>query len=80
METRFILLSLKNNELTMSLKRPLKDGEICRVVAGVHKGKSGKVGDIKMSKSGHITVTIRQSNGVRFKTLCKNLQSSGFPS
>ena len=55
--------------------KKLKDGETCTVVAGTHKGKSGIVADIKTSKTGHITVTVVQKNGVRFKTLAKNVQT-----
>ncbi len=52
----------------------LKDGESCRVVGGTHAGKSGTVHDIKTSKTGHVTVTVRQKNGERFKTLAKNIE------
>ncbi len=51
----------------------LKDGNYCRVVAGTHKGKSGIVRDIKTSKTGYLTLTVVQENGVRFKTLGKNV-------
>jgi len=54
-------------------KDNLKDGIICKVVAGTHKGKSGIVRDIKTSKTGHITITVVQANGERFKTLAKNV-------
>ena len=43
------------------------------VVGGTHAGKSGKVTDINTSKTGHITITVVQKNGVRFKTLGKNV-------
>lgn len=52
----------------------LKDGDLCKVVAGTHKGKSGIVQDIKTSKTGHITITVLQKNGVRFKTLGRNVK------
>lgn len=52
----------------------LKDCDFCKVIAGTHKGKSGFVQDIKTSKTGHITITILQKNGVRFKTLAKNVE------
>ncbi|TCC88222.1 RNA-binding protein [Pedobacter frigiditerrae] len=52
----------------------LKDGDQCNVIAGTHKGKSGKVSDINLSKTGHITITVTQDNGVRFKTLGKNVE------
>ena len=51
----------------------LKDGAKCKVIAGTHEGKSGIVRDIKTSKTGHITITVVQSNGVKFKTLGKNV-------
>ena len=47
----------------------LKDGDHCKVVGGTHNGKSGTVRDINTSKTGHITITVEQKNGVRFKTL-----------
>ena len=58
----------------MPPKINLKDGEFCRVVRGTHAGKSGTVHDIKTSKTGHITITVRQKNGERFKTLAKNVE------
>ena len=51
----------------------LKDGDKCKVVGGTHTGKSGTVRDINTSKTGHITITVEQNNGVRFKTLGKNV-------
>jgi ribosomal protein S4E len=51
----------------------LKDGDQCKVVGGTHIGKSGTVSDINVSKTGHITITVEQKNGVRFKTLGKNV-------
>jgi len=52
----------------------LKNGDNCKVIAGTHAGKSGTVEDLKTSKTGHITITVRQKNGVRFKTLGKNVE------
>ena len=51
----------------------LKDGDSCRVVGGTHAGKAGTVHDIKTSKTGHVTITVKQKNGERFKTLAKNV-------
>lgn len=51
----------------------LKDGTPCKVVAGTHKGKWGIVADINTSKTGHITITVVQANGERFKTLGRNV-------
>ena len=52
----------------------LNDGEFCNVIAGTHKGKSGFIKDIKTSKTGHITITVLQKNGIRFKTLGRNVE------
>lgn len=59
----------------MKTKPPkkIKDGDTCTVVGGTHAGKSGTVRDVNMSKTGHITITVEQKNGVRFKTLGKNV-------
>lgn len=51
----------------------LKDGDQCSVIGGTHTGKSGIVRDINTSKTGHITITVVQKNGDRFKTLGKNV-------
>jgi ribosomal protein S4E len=49
------------------------DGAQCKVIGGVHAGKVGTVRDIKIGKTGHISITVAQSNGVRFKTLAKHV-------
>ncbi|MEO8591290.1 MAG: RNA-binding protein [Flavobacteriales bacterium] len=51
----------------------LKDGDRCMVVAGAHKGKSGIARDLNISKTGHLTITVVQADGVRFKTLGRNV-------
>ncbi len=51
----------------------LRDGAQCAVVNGTHKGKSGTVRDINTSKTGHVTITVVQLNGERFKTLARNV-------
>jgi len=51
----------------------LKDGDYCSVIGGTHAGKSGTVRDINTSKTGHLTITVVQQNGERFKTLAKNV-------
>jgi len=60
----------------MKAKHPgkLKDGARCNVTGGVHAGKSGRVIDIKTSKTGHVTITVVQSDGERFKTLARNVE------
>ncbi|WP_369026818.1 KOW motif-containing protein [Qipengyuania sp. RANM35] len=49
------------------------NGIDCRVIAGTHKGKVGKVEDRHVSKTGAVTITVRQADGNRFKTLAKNV-------
>jgi ribosomal protein S4E len=51
----------------------LNDGDYCKVVGGIHAGKSGTVKDIKTSKTGRVTITVVQKGGERFKTLAKNV-------
>jgi ribosomal protein S4E len=57
----------------------LTDGAWCKVVAGTHAGKSGAVTDIKTSKTGHVTITVVQKDGIRFKTLARNVMVQGQP-
>jgi ribosomal protein S4E len=51
----------------------LKDGVRCTVTGGTHAGKAGVVRDIKTSKTGHVTLTVVQADGTRFKTLARNV-------
>jgi ribosomal protein S4E len=51
----------------------LKDGIRCKVIGGTHTGKSGVIKDIHTSKTGHLTITVLQASGERFKTLAKNV-------
>ncbi len=60
-----------------NISQKLKDGDKCKVIGGTHEGKSGIVRDINTSKTGHITITVVQDNGVRFKTLGKNVTVLG---
>lgn len=62
----------------MKTKAPnnLKDGDRCKVVGGTHAGKSGTVHDMKTSKTGHITITVKQKSGECFKTLARNVEVS----
>ena len=48
----------------------LTDGAPSKVIGGVHVGKSGTVRDIK---TGHVSITVVQADGERFKTLAKNV-------
>ena len=54
-------------------QKNLSDGDSCQVIGGVHAGNSGIVRDINTSKTGHVTITVVQPNGERFKTLAKNV-------
>jgi len=54
--------------------KKLRDGAKCKVVGGTHAGKAGVVKDINTSKTGHVTITVLQVNGTRFKTLAKNIE------
>jgi ribosomal protein S4E len=54
-----------------------KDGAKCKVIGGVHEGKAGTVRDIHTSKTGHVTITVVQADGERFKTLAKNVVVRG---
>ena len=49
------------------------DGAQCKVMSGVHAGKSGTVRDIKTGKTGHISITVVLPDGDRIKTLAKNV-------
>lgn len=60
----------------MHSESQIKDGDFCQVIAGTHKGKSGQVSDLNITKTGHLTITVTQNNGVRFKTLAKNVVKS----
>jgi ribosomal protein S4E len=51
----------------------VRNGDSCDVVGGSHAGKSGIVEDRTLSKTGAVTITVRQANGERFKTLAKNV-------
>jgi ribosomal protein S4E len=54
-------------------KNKLKDGASCRVISGTHEGKHGIVKDIKTGTTGHVSITVVQSDGVKFKTIAKNV-------
>lgn len=62
----------------MSKKRIIS-GDHCLVTGGTHKGKSGIAQDLHISKTGHLTLTIVQPNGEKFKTLGKNVIVQGQP-
>lgn len=49
------------------------DGAQCKVISGTHAGKSRTVRDIKTGKTGHISITVVQASGERFKTIAKNV-------
>jgi ribosomal protein S4E len=51
----------------------IKDGAQCKVLSGVHAGKSGTIRDIKTGKTGHVSITVVLLDGDRIKTLAKNV-------
>ncbi len=57
------------------MNNSVKNGDRCKVTAGTHAGKSGIVQDMNTSKTGAITITVREESGERFKTLLKNVQA-----
>ncbi len=62
-----------SNHMKTNLQSNIKDGAKCKVTGGTHTGKSGIVSDTKISKTGHVTITVTQRDGLRFKTLAKNI-------
>jgi ribosomal protein S4E len=59
------------------MRDDVRDGDRCTVVAGTHAGKSGVVEASNTSKTGHVTITVRQDNGDRIKTLVRNVRRDG---
>jgi ribosomal protein S4E len=59
--------------MKVNAAKKLKDGVRCKVIGGTHEGKHGIVRDIKTGKTGHISITVVQPNGVKLKTLAKNI-------
>jgi ribosomal protein S4E len=57
----------------MATSTDVRNGNYCEVVAGTHKGKSGRVEDLKTSKTGAVTITVRLADDDRIKTLAKNV-------
>jgi ribosomal protein L24 len=53
----------------------IASGDHCVVVSGTHAGKSGVVRDRNTSATGQVTITVEQADGVRFKTLARNLST-----
>ena len=52
----------------------VKNGDRCGVIAGTHKDRCGTVEGLKVSKTGHATITVREASGERFKTLARNVR------
>lgn len=55
------------------------NGDPCVVRAGTHAGKSGIVRDRHTSATGHVTITVEQPDGVKFKTLARNVSAQVDP-
>ena len=54
----------------------VRNGDVCIVIAGTHKGRGGTVEDWQLSKTGHATITVREASGERFKTLARNVRKA----
>jgi ribosomal protein S4E len=54
----------------------MQNGDSCIVIAGTHKGKTGTVEDRHVSKGGNVTITVRQADGNRFKTVERSVRPS----
>ncbi len=50
------------------------NGDHVLVFGGTHAGRSGTVEDRNTSKTGHVTITVREAGGERFKTLARNVR------
>jgi ribosomal protein S4E len=68
---------IESTKIKVKQSTKLKDGAQCKVVGGTHDGKEGTVRDVNTSKTGHVTITVVQANGERFKTLAKNVVVRG---
>ena len=64
---------MENQAMGANPPSGIRDGAFCKVIGGTHKGKSGTITDIKTGKTGHVSITVVQSTGVRFKTLARNV-------
>ena len=53
--------------------REVSDGDYCRIVRGTHAGSPEIVQDRKTSKTGHVTITVRENDGDRLKALARNV-------
>ena len=63
----------KTTSIKAKITSNVRDDQQCMVISGTHKGKSGIVADTNASKTGAVTITVVQKDGVRFKTLAKNV-------
>ena len=74
-----VVITLREREVaTMGGSDPFAnvvDGGHCVVVSGTHSGKSGVIRDRNTSATGHVTITVEQADGVRFKTLARNVST-----
>jgi len=52
------------------------NGDRCTVIGGKHKGRAGRVEDFNISAGGNVTITVREDDGGRFKTLAKNVEKA----
>lgn len=53
----------------------IANGDYVRVTGGTHAGKSGIALDRNISKTGAVTITVQQDDGLCFKTLARNVRA-----
>ena len=51
----------------------VQNSDRCVVEKGTHAGKSGVVQDCNTRRTGHVTITVALADGLRFKTLARNV-------
>ncbi|MBN8481956.1 MAG: DUF1905 domain-containing protein [Xanthomonadales bacterium] len=61
---------------TSTPRAAIANGSACVVTAGRHKGRAGRVEDLHASATGHLTITVVEADGTRFKTLAKNVEAA----
>lgn len=71
-----VAVRLAPQEPAASSRSALANGCVCVVTAGRHKGRAGRVEDLHASATGHLTITVVEADGTRFKTLAKNVEAA----
>lgn len=50
--------------------------DACAVIAGTHEGTAGSVRNVNRSNTRYVLITVVPPNGVRFKSLARNVRTS----